>query len=60
LIPQAARLLKPGGVLVVEAGYGQSGPIAELMTAAGLDLEHPPKADLAGIPRAVCSRKMPR
>lgn len=59
LIPQAARMLRVGGSLVVEAGYGQSGPIEGNMTAAGLRLEDPPKADLAGVPRAVGSRKMP-
>jgi release factor glutamine methyltransferase len=60
LIPQAAGLLAPGGTLIVEAGLGQSGPIREIMTAAGLTPEGPPKADLAGIPRAVASRKAPR
>lgn len=60
LIPQAARLLTPGGVLIVEAGCGQSGPISELMAASGLTSERPPKADLAGIPRAVSGRKPPR
>ena len=58
LIPQAARLLAPGGALVVEVGHGQSGDILGLMTAAGLTLE-PPKADLAGIRRAVAGRKLP-
>jgi release factor glutamine methyltransferase len=57
LIPQAACLLAPGGTLIVEAGSGQSGPISELMTASGLTTERPPKADLAGIPRAVAGRK---
>ena len=60
LIPQAAGLLAPGGTLIVEAGLGQSGLIREIMTAAGLTPEGPPKADLAGIPRAVASRKAPR
>jgi len=59
LIPQAARLLAPGGVLVVEAGHGQADEIERLMTAAGLALEQPPRADLAGIARAVGGRKMP-
>jgi release factor glutamine methyltransferase len=59
LIPQAARLLVPGGALVVEAGRGQSGDIQGLMTAEGLTLERPAKADLAGIPRAVAGRKLP-
>jgi release factor glutamine methyltransferase len=60
LVPQAAGLLAPGATLVVEAGIGQSGPIEDLMVAAGLTLERPTKADLAGIPRAVAGRKPPR
>jgi release factor glutamine methyltransferase len=60
LIPQAARLLAPGGPLVVEAGQGQSGPIQALMAAAGLTPVIAPKADLAGIPRAVAGHKMAR
>jgi release factor glutamine methyltransferase len=59
LIPQAERLLKRGGMLVVEAGQGQSGEIEALMTAAGLIVGSPPKTDLAGIPRAISGRKMP-
>ena len=59
LIPQAAERLVAGGVLVVEAGHDQSGDIAGLMAAAGLTLERPAKADLAGIRRAVAARKMP-
>ncbi len=60
LIPQAAGLLVPRGRLIVEAGLGQSGPVQGLMTAAGLMPERPPKADLAGVPRAVAGRKAPR
>ena len=59
LIPQAARLLSPGGALVVEAGRGQSSDIEGLMTAAGLTLAGAPRADLAGILRAVAARKLP-
>jgi release factor glutamine methyltransferase len=59
LVPQVPRLLAPGGTLVVEAGHDQSGDIEGLMTAAGLTLERPPKADLAGIRRAVAGRKVP-
>jgi release factor glutamine methyltransferase len=59
LIPQAARLLAPGGALVVEAGHGQSGAIQGLIDAAGLTCEQPPKADLGGIRRAVAGRKKP-
>lgn len=60
LIPQAAGLLGPGGILIVEAGEGQSGPINGLMTLAGLAPAGAPKADLGGIPRAVAGRKMTR
>jgi len=60
LIPQAAGLLSPGGALIVEAGQGQSGPIETLMTAAGLTTPEGAKSDLAGIPRAVTGRKLPR
>jgi release factor glutamine methyltransferase len=60
LIPQAAKLLGPGGALVVEVGHGQSADIQGLMTAAGLMPDEPPKADLAGIQRAVAGRKLPR
>jgi release factor glutamine methyltransferase len=59
LIPQAAERLASGGALIVEAGQGQAGDIATLMTAAALTVDRPPKADLAGIPRAVSARKMP-
>jgi release factor glutamine methyltransferase len=59
LIPQAARLLAPGGVLAVEIGHDQSKGVERLMTAAGLTLPKPPKADLAGLPRAVAGRKLP-
>jgi release factor glutamine methyltransferase len=59
IIPEAASLLSPGGTLIVEAGSGQSGAIAELMSASGLTSERAPKADLAGIPRAVSGRKPP-
>jgi release factor glutamine methyltransferase len=59
IIPEAARLLAAGGALVVEAGHGQSGQIQGLMMAAGLTLDRPAKADLAGVRRAVAGRKLP-
>jgi release factor glutamine methyltransferase len=59
LIPQAARLLAPGGILAVEVGEGQSTDVEPLMASADLILEGPPKADLAGIRRAVAGRKLP-
>jgi release factor glutamine methyltransferase len=60
IVPESARLLAPGGTLIVEAGYGQSGPISQLMAASGLMSERPPKPDLAGVPRAVAGRKPSR
>lgn len=59
LIPQSAVLLAPHGGLVVEVGHDQSAEIAGLMMVAGLTLETPPRADLAGIRRALAGRKMP-
>jgi release factor glutamine methyltransferase len=59
LIPQAARLLAPLGVLVVEVGQGQHDDVRALMTAAGLAPEGLAKADLAGIHRAVGGCKKP-
>jgi release factor glutamine methyltransferase len=59
LIPQAVRLLASGGALVVEVGHDQSGEVEPLMTAAGLTRDGPPRADLAGIRRAVAGRKLP-
>ena len=59
LIPQAAQRLAPGGVLIVETGHDQSADIEGLMTAAGLTQPKPPRADLAGIRRAVAGQKMP-
>jgi release factor glutamine methyltransferase len=57
IVTESAGLLAPGGALIVEAGCGQSGPISQLMAASGLIPAGPPKADLAGIPRAVSGRK---
>ena len=60
IIPDSVGLLALGGTLIVEAGCGQSGPISQLMAAAGLTAAGPPKPDLAGIPRAVAGRKLSR
>ena len=56
LIPQAARLLARRGALVLEVGQGQSAEVEGLMREAGLMPERPPRADLAGVPRAVAGR----
>ena len=59
LIPQAAERLASGGALIVEAGQGQAADIQALMAGTALSIDRPPRADLAGIPRAVSARKMP-
>jgi release factor glutamine methyltransferase len=59
IAPQAARLLAPGGCLVLEVGHEQSGDVEALLTVAGLKLQGEPKADLAGIRRAVMGRNLP-
>jgi release factor glutamine methyltransferase len=59
LVPQAVRLLTPGGGLALEVGHDQSADVEQLMAAAGLTLRGPPRTDLAGIPRAVAGRKLP-
>jgi release factor glutamine methyltransferase len=54
LIPQAGRVLKPGGWLMLEIGYGQSAAVRNLMAGwAGVTLVN----DLQGIPRVVLGQK---
>lgn len=49
-------LLRPGGLVALEAGIGQAEGIADLARAGGLDLVRF-QNDLAGIPRAVVAAK---
>ena len=49
----AARLMAPGAAIVLELGIGQMDMVAGLLGAAGLEVELPARADLAGIPRAL-------
>lgn len=60
IAPEAARLLAPGGFLVVEVGHHQSDAVTGLITDAGLELAGPAKTDLGGVKRAVMGRKKPR
>lgn len=55
---QAADLLAAAGALVMEIGQHQSADVLALIEAGGL-APLPPRADLAGIPRALIGRKMP-
>lgn len=50
------RLLKPGGVAVLELGAGQEPAVSALVQAAGLWILGQARADLSGIPRALCAR----
>jgi release factor glutamine methyltransferase len=59
IAPEAARLLVPGGLLVVEVGHDQSDDVTGLVAMSGLTLPAPPKADLGGIRRAVLGQKKP-
>ena len=61
LIPQAARPSGPGRPpLLWRPGKVKAAQIQALMAAAGLMPVIAPKADLAGIPRAVAGHKMAR
>jgi len=60
IAPQAAELLSPGGLLVLEIGQGQDEDVARLVAAAGLTAAGAVRTDLAGIGRAVMGRKKPR
>jgi release factor glutamine methyltransferase len=54
LIPEAWRVLKPGGVLAFEFGFGQGAAIRELMAGwDGVEIFD----DLAGIPRVAVGRR---
>ena len=56
----AARLLAPGGHLLVELGAGLTQSVAALFARPGLAIAPAPRADLAGTPRALhvlCGRR---
>lgn len=52
VLPEAARLLAPGGLVAVEIGQGQEEPVARIGRAAGLELRRV-AADLSGIVRVL-------
>ena len=54
----AARLLAPDGILVLELGHGQLGPVTSIFTPSGL-APVAPRYDLAGIARALVMRVRP-
>ncbi len=54
LIPEAARLLRPGGWLVMELGYRSGGEVREML-AEWNEVEI--ASDLAGLPRVIYGRR---
>jgi release factor glutamine methyltransferase len=54
----AADLLAPDGILVLELGHGQLGPVTSIFTPVGL-APVAPRYDLAGIARALVMRALP-
>lgn len=57
LVPGAALLLRPGGMLAVEVGIGQAEAVAGIMAAAGAFGAPQTRADLAGVPRVVYAHR---
>jgi release factor glutamine methyltransferase len=55
----AAGLVAPRGIAVLELGAGQCAAVSSLMQSAGLAVGDPPRTDLAGIPRALTLRRGP-
>ncbi|MGF1631655.1 MAG: peptide chain release factor N(5)-glutamine methyltransferase [Kiloniellaceae bacterium] len=56
LIPAAVGILRPGGLIALEVGRGQAGPVEALLAAAGVaPLRR--AADLAGIERCLLGLK---
>ena len=56
LLPESARVLRPGGHVIVELGQGQKDGVGKIARSAGLTLIDT-RADLAGIPRVLCARR---
>ena len=54
----ATRVLRLGGMLIVELGKGQASSVAALLTAAGLTPDEL-RLDLAGIPRVIVAFRQP-
>jgi len=56
LIPDAARLLAPGGILALEFGQGQEQAVATILAAHGLKTEEQ-RSDLGGIIRCIVAKR---
>jgi release factor glutamine methyltransferase len=58
LCPQAASVLRPGGLLAVEIGAGMREGVRDVATSAGFEVEEI-LTDLAGVPRVLVARYRP-
>jgi len=58
LIAQAAALLKPGGLLVLELGHGQSAHVAAMLAEDAAWARVGITSDLAGIPRVLAAERV--
>ena len=54
LVADAARVLRPGGWLLMELGYNSVEPVREMLGSNWLDMEV--LSDLAGLPRVLAAR----
>lgn len=57
IVPGAARLLKPGGHLILETGFGVHGPVADLVNSAGCFETPDVIDDFNRYPRVVSAKK---
>ena len=58
LIPEARRVLRPGGWLLLELGYNSLDPVRGMLGPAWTEITV--QADLAGLPRVLAARLMRR
>lgn len=58
LIAQAAKLLRPGGLLVVELGYGLAEQVAAIISTDAAWTRMSITNDLAGIPRVLAAERI--
>lgn len=56
LIPQARRILVPGGLLALEVGRGQAVTVGKMLSESGFEPVFT-RADLAGVDRCVAGRR---
>ena len=57
LIPEARRVLRPGGWLLLELGYNSLDPVREMLGSQWSEITV--QSDLAGLPRVLAARYLP-